>query len=117
MTKIIVSMFAVVCLASGCSAHVAVPATAPNTAADLRVPPSETVEVHCKANVDNFDRAADLGAGVGRWTFDEATKAWNYLTSDETKQHLANAYETTKDAAHKAYDAAVKAYDDHKASK
>lgn len=100
---------------SGCASRGAA-SSAPNTAVDVNVPASELVEVRCKS-VDNWDRAADLGAGMGRWSWSEANKGWEYLTSPETKQRVVNAYDATVSATRKGIDKAVEVYKEHSANK
>lgn len=64
---------------------------------------------------DNFDAAGNAVAGGSRYVFDEVTQLWHWASSTEMKDlDIISAWEATKKAAGEGWDAAKKAYDEHK---
>jgi hypothetical protein len=115
MKTMVVCAFAVVSLFSlgGCSHQSPAPAVPSNQATDLSVAPSSVMEVRCITNPDGFSKTGEVVGDVGRWSYNEATKAFDWITSDANKQRLSNAYQTSKDVAQKAYDKAIETYKEH----
>jgi hypothetical protein len=112
MKTMMICAFAVVSLFSlgGCSHNTAGPTVPTNQAVDLKVPASEIVEVHCRANEDSFAKVGDAAGDAGRWTWNAAKASFEWITSQENKDRARRAYEATKEFGQKTFDAAVDEY-------
>ncbi len=61
---------------------------------------SETFEVRAKAGIS--------------WFWNEATQAWEWISSEPNKERAHQAWEATKNAATEAYNKAVQEYNERK---
>lgn len=63
---------------------------------------------------DNFDKAGVIFADGSRWSYNKALDAWEYVTSEESKQTAVKYLSATKKAVIDSYEATIKAYQDAK---
>lgn len=97
----LVAMIAVV----GCSHNVSQP----------NVPASEPEHKPAKHNdsseSEGFQKYCQGAADGSKYVWNKTTQAWEWATSDETKKTAGEYYDTTVNAASRAYDAAKRGYE------
>lgn len=98
---------AMVVLVSGCAHNVHEPVTAYQAPQPL---PKKCEQAPC----DNFDKAGEIVGDGSRKMWNYTTQAWEWVTSEENKERAARAWQATKDAAVKGYEAGKESYNEHK---
>ncbi len=59
-----------------------------------------------EAPKDNFDIVGDAVGDAGRWSWNKAKGAYEWVTSEENKGRAERAWKTTKEGASELYDKA-----------
>lgn len=111
----IISLVSIVLLA-GCSNSANTHANSPCAKDDTPPLPKKECynDNHEVRPCDNFDAAGNVIGNGARYVYDESVNAWHWVSSEQMQERYRSAWEATKQAASKGWNAAKEQYNEHK---
>lgn len=111
MKSLFIATIALACVSMIGCAHNTAPVNSATNNTDTTPLPDKCEHRPCP---DTFDKAGDVFAASTRYVYDAGSNSWKWMSSPEMQLRYHEAWEATKKAAGKAYDAAKDTYDSHK---